>query len=525
MAESFTQWLGGKALRDLRRLWRDLAPAAWQGAGRPVHPDLPDGELPQIRRQVSECLRALGGEVSARSRAAHLGETYLGLTPIGRERFLRLLAAEFGTDPAAVDEAINDYLDAEEEDRLTAEARLRAALRSSRVRLLTQFNALPSGVKFLVDLRRDLLAMRPWDRELRALDQDLMDILRSWFDVGFLELRRISWNSPASLLQKLIAYEAVHEIESWDDLRNRLESDRRCYAYFHPSMPEEPLIFVEVALLDRLAGNIQALLDENAPEQDPDEATTAIFYSISNTQAGLRGISFGSFLIKRVVDDLSRQFPRLKHFATLSPIPGFRRWLREQPLLPPEGCLQPNEVKALEELQRSAVPSPKEEEAQRRAGGTAPRETGPHGTEPHAAGPRETDSREAASREAASREAAPREAGLLEAVLDHPAWVYQPRVAEALQPILMRLCARYLLQAKRGNQPLDPVARFHLGNGASIERLNYLADTSSNGLKQSAGIMVNYAYRSDQIEESHEAYRRTGAISASAAIERLARKG
>ena len=510
MAESFTQWLGGKALRDLRRLWRDLAPAAWQGAARPVHPDLPDGELPQIRRQVSECLRALGGEVSARSRAAHLGETYLGLTPIGRERFLRLLAAEFGTDPAAVDEAINNYLGAGGEERLPAEARLRAALRSPRVRLLTQFNALPSGVKFLVDLRRDLLAMRPWDRELRALDQDLMDILRSWFDVGFLDLRRISWNSPAALLQKLIAYEAVHEIESWDDLRNRLESDRRCYAYFHPSMPEEPLIFVEVALLDRLAGNIQALLDENAPEQDPDEATTAIFYSISNTQAGLRGISFGSFLIKRVVDDLSRQFPRLKHFATLSPIPGFRRWLRDQPMLPPEGCLLPGEVKALEELQRSAVPSPKEEETQRREEGAALRETGPH-----EAGPRETDSHEAASREAE----------LLEAVLDHPAWVYQPKLAEALQPILMRLCACYLLQAKRGNQPLDPVARFHLGNGASIERLNYLADTSSNGLKQSAGIMVNYSYRSDQIEENHEAYRRTGAIPASAAIERLARKG
>lgn len=499
MAENLPQWLGGKALRDLRRLWRGLAPAAWRGPEPLVHPDLPDGQLPQVRRQVTECLRAAGGEVSARTRAARLGETYLGLTPIGRERFLRLLAAEFGTDPAAVHEAINDYLGAEEEDRLAAESRLRTTLRSPRRRLLTQFNALPSGVKFLVDLRRDLLALKPWDRELRALDQDLMDILRSWFDVGFLELRRISWDSPASLLQKLIAYEAVHEIESWDDLRNRLESDRRCYAYFHPSMPEEPLIFVEVALLDRLAGNIQALLDENAPEQDPEQCTAAIFYSISNTQAGLRGISFGSFLIKRVVDDLSRQFPRLKQFATLSPIPGFRRWLREQPLLPPEGCLRAAEVRALEELQQTAAA---------------------------AAGGRETE-REPARRlsQTLEEKGAAHGAAVLEGVLDYPAWIYQPKVAEQLQPILMRLCARYLLSAKRGNQPLDPVARFHLGNGATVEQLNYLADTSPKGLKQSAGIMVNYCYRSDEIEKNHEAYRRTGAISASATVERLARKG
>ncbi len=478
MVDAFARFLGGKPFRELRQLWRDLLPSSWLPSEREVHPDLPDGELPVVRGQIKECLEARGGEVSARLRAAKLGETYWSLSSVGRERFLKLLAGEFGLDQHALDQAINVYLQAGHEERLTAECGLRSALDSSRKRLLTQFNDLPSGIKFLVDLRNDLLTMAPLDGALRALDVDLVDLLRSWFDVGFLELRRISWDSPASLLEKLIAYEAVHEIESWDDLRNRLEMDRRCYAFFHPHMPAEPLIFVEVALVDRLAGNIQALLDEDAPVLDPQQANTAIFYSISNTQTGLRGISFGSFLIKQVVDDLTLAYPGLKRFATLSPLPGFCRWLREEQERQGESLLQPTESEALEEVAET-LPDP-------------------------------------------LLDVPPEE--LLGRLLARPDWVFQSQLASVLQAPLMRLCARYLLEAKRGNQPLDPVARFHLGNGASVEQLNWMADTSPGGLKQSAGIMVNYRYRSDEIESNHERFRTSGSIVAAPQVDRLARK-
>ena len=193
--------------------------------------------------------------------------------------------------------------------------------------LLRQFNALPEGVKFLVDRRAELLGIAGQDAALRGLADDLRDLLANWFDIGFLELRRITWESPAALLEKLIAYEAVHEIRGWTDLKNRLEADRRCFAFFHPRMPDEPLIFVEVALVSGIAGNIHALLDEEAPIGNPQTADAAIFYSISNCQKGLVGISFGDFLIKRVADALTAELPRLKTFATLSPLPGFRAWL------------------------------------------------------------------------------------------------------------------------------------------------------------------------------------------------------
>ena len=206
-------------------------------------------------------------------------------------------------------------------------AALRIALEPPRLKLLTQFTSIPDGRKFLVDLRGFLLKARGTDKLLTALDADLRGLLGAWFDIGFLELQRIDWNSPAALLEKLVDYEAVHAIRSWRDLKNRLESDRRCYAFFHPRMPGEPLIFVEVALVKGLAGSVQDLLDEKAPVLDPAKADTAIFYSISNCQAGLTGISFGNFLIKRVVEELSAEFRNLKTFATLSPIPGFRRWL------------------------------------------------------------------------------------------------------------------------------------------------------------------------------------------------------
>jgi len=414
---------------------------------QPMTPKL----LVQLRRQLQECAAGTGGEVAARGRAAKLGETYLGLDDAGRHEFLRRIALDFGPEPAKVAAAHQAYQAAAgTPGQWDAEADLRAALRSSRIRILTQFNALPQGVKFLVDLRADLLRFLDKDEELAVLDRELESRLTAWFDVGFLELSRITWHSPASLLEKLIQYEAVHEIRSWSDLRNRLGSDRRLYAFFHPRMPAEPLIFVEVALTKELSGNIQALLDEHAPVLETERADTAIFYSISNTQAGLRGVTFGNFLLKRVIDDLKRDFPQLKTFATLSPLPQLAAWLKRTP-------------EALDGL------------------------------------------------------------GLTLAQLQSGDWAQDKALARRLRDPLEELAARYLYTVRQNGRPFDPVARFHLGNGARIERINFLADTSTKGFRQSCGLMVNYLYDPDEIEQNVEAFVGEDRIAATAAIRRLAR--
>ncbi|WP_270939190.1 malonyl-CoA decarboxylase domain-containing protein, partial [Falsiroseomonas oryzae] len=305
-----------RALRRVTALWRDMAGGVAEE----------DGVLEQMRA----CLDARGGEVSARSRAAGLAQAYLVADQAGRDEFLRALAS-FDSDHEAVRAAWDKVAAATGvAERAAAKARLRRALEPPRMRLLTQFTAIPDGVKLVVDMRADLLARMQDAPLLQALEGDLKTLLAAWFDVGFLELRRIDWSSPASLLEKLVQYEAVHRIRTWRDLKNRLDSDRRCYAFFHPRMPEEPLIFVEVALVKGMADNVQRLLDEKAPVLDPKACDTAIFYSINNCQRGLDGISFGNFLIKRVVALLSDEFRNLKSFATLSPIPGFRRWLEER---------------------------------------------------------------------------------------------------------------------------------------------------------------------------------------------------
>ena len=410
-------------------------------------------KLGEWRRQLAECAEAKGGEVSARNRAALLAQTYLDLDDEGRHAFLRLIALEFGPDPARVAKAHASYQSAVGTPaQWDAETALRGAMRSSRIRILTQFNAIPQGVKFLVDLRADLLRYLEEDSELAALDRELEARLTAWFDVGFLELQRLTWNSPAALLEKLIQYEAVHEIRSWTDLKNRLDSDRRLYAFFHPRMPQEPLIFVEVALVDELAGSVQVLLDEKAPVFDVRRADTAIFYSISNTQAGLRGVSFGNFLLKRVIDDLRRDFPRLKTFATLSPLPALADWVRKHP-------------------------------------------------------------------EALCA------CGLDCAALTEGTWTQNAKQVRQLRQPLLQLGARYLVEAKskKGAQPFDPVSRFHLGNGARIERLNFLADTSPKGFKQSFGLMVNYLYDLDDLEANVEAFASAGKIASTAEIRRLAR--
>jgi len=458
-----------RTLTNLATAWRDIAQSAARTVGLSKAPATTKPE--SLKRLMRDCLEARGGEVSARMRAAALGRTYLEQDAEGRRRFLTVLAQEFAVSPEAVDEAVAGYRGAvTDAERLKAESKLRRALQPPRLRLLTQFNGLPEGVKFLVDLRADLLALRSDDPYLLGLDNDLRDLLLSWFDTGFLDLRAIDWDSPASLLEKLVAYEAVHQITSWQDLRNRLDSDRRCYALFHPRMPEEPLAFVEVALVQGMAASIQALLDEKAPKMDPQQADAAIFYSISNTQKGLKQISFGDYLIKRVVQTLSREFPKIRTFATLSPIPGFRRWLEAQPEAEISPAFAPENL--------AELPTLSKERGLKRT---------------------------------------------LEEMLAGSAWSEDPALAAALQRPLMGLAARYLVSKRSDGQPLDSVARFHLRNGARLERLNWLGDASANGMAQSCGLMVNYRYVVDEIEANHEAYMKDGRIALGADMRSLLR--
>ena len=445
-----------RAIRRITTVWRDMASG-------PV--DEP------IAAQMRACLDARGGEVSARNRAVKLAETYQQLDDAGRKDFLRTLAS-FDSDADAVARAYAEVQAAADPAELAvAKADLRRALEPPRLKLLTQFATMRDGCKFLVDLRESLLRLRKDDRLLAALEADLRGLLAAWFNIGFLEMQRIDWNSPAALLEKLVDYEAVHAIRSWRDIKNRLDSDRRCYAFFHPRMPGEPLIFVEVALVKGLGGSVQSLLDEKAPVLDSHEADTAIFYSISNCQRGLAGISFGNFLIKRVVEELSAEFRNLKAFATLSPIPGFRLWLDEKLAADEPGLLSDEESASL----GSAMPAPSGEQS-------------------------------------------------LAAILAKRGWWREVGLRKTAEPVLVRLCARYLLMESNGNKRArDPVAHFHLSNGARVERINMLGDTSEKGAKESATLMVNYLYDPAKIEDWHEDYAGEGKRNASTTVRRLAR--
>jgi len=457
-----------RTLANLAVAWRDVAAGAARSVGISM-PEASDTDARTLRRLMRECLEARGGEVSARARAAELGRRYLNLNDSGRRTFFHILAHDFASDRERIERAIASVQAAEDDShRLSAEAQLRRALVPPRVKLLTQFNALPEGVKFLVDLRAEVLSVAAEDPYLRELERDLSDLLTSWFDVGFLDLQRITWHSPAALLEKLIAYEAVHEIRDWGDLRNRLDSDRRCFALFHPRMPEEPLAFVEVALTQEMAGSVQRLLDETAPQDDPASAKTAIFYSISNTQKGLRGISFGEYLIKQVVGHLSGELPQIETYATLSPVPGFRVWLDRAPAGLLEAMLEDDERKGLVKL---------------------------------------------------SGQQSPRAA--LQVLLARPDWPEDDAVVGVLEAPLKRLAARYFLERRENGTPLDAVARFHLKNGARLERINWLGDVSPKGLRQSAGIMVNYRYVLDEIEANHEAYMQERRVALGSEVQRL----
>jgi malonyl-CoA decarboxylase len=467
----FFEGVFDRTLTNLRSAWREIAGSARGALTGTPRPDLSADDASRLHQQMLRCLDGRGGGVTARARAADLGRTYLSLEPLGRERFLQLLAREFDVDHDEIKQRCEALIEATElSERTAGERALRAALEPPRITLLRQFNALPDGVKFLVDRRAELLDLGVRDPLLKGLEDDLKRLLANWFDIGFLELQRITWESPAALLEKLMIYEAVHEIRGWTDLKNRLDADRRCFAFFHPRMPDEPLIFVEVALVSGMAGDVHALLDEAAPIGDPHTADAAIFYSISNCQRGLAGISFGDFLIKRVADALAIELPRLKIFATLSPLPGFVSWLERQTQAEPADLLLPAE--------RIAI---------------------------------------AAFGEGQS------ENNLL-ALLKQEDWHKDQHITEVLHEPLMRLCARYLLRERTpSGRALDPVAHFHLSNGARVERLNWLGDVSAKGLQQSAGIMVNYLYRLGDIEANHEAYRGEGRVAASSPLRNLAR--
>ncbi|MGE4660292.1 MAG: malonyl-CoA decarboxylase family protein, partial [Arenicellales bacterium] len=348
--------------------------------------------------------------------------------------------------------------------RLDAEAELRRMLKSPRVRLLTQFNDLPEGVKFLANMRAQLLKIRKDDPRLSAFDREFKDLLASWFDVGFLKLRRIAWDAPAAPLETLAEHEAVHAIRSWQDIKHRLAApDRRCFAFIHPQMPNDPLIFVWVALTDGISERIDDVLRIDHGELNPDKADTAVFYSISATQPGLDGVGFGSFLIKRVVDRLSRDHKQLKHFVTLSPLPGFQRWLNEQ-RKSASSDQHPRVQKGLQAL---------------------------------------TD------------------AGALDRMFVDRSWLRDEAALAKARQALTVLAAHYLVREKRGDDTRDRVANFHLSNGASIERINFPADVSRRGQEHSAGLMVNYRYRLKDIESNHESYHDQGDVAYSRAISTL----
>ncbi|NBW51739.1 MAG: malonyl-CoA decarboxylase [Betaproteobacteria bacterium] len=452
------------------------APAAKRAAARSTRERLQatlgqgdEALSPRVLRRILQELQAViderVSEVEGGRRAAALMAWYAGATPDRRLDLWLLMSEMFVADPVKAQAAQAKFAAAlGTPDEAAAEVHYRRATVSPRRRLLQRFSADATGIRFLVNLRAEMQSAVQSDKRLQALDVEMEYMFSTWFDVGFLELRRISWDSPASLVEKLIKYEAVHDIKSWADVKNRLDSDRRCYGFFHPRLPDEPLIFVEVALVDALTDCITPLLDESADAADLNAATTAIFYSISNTQDGLRGVSFGDSLIKRVVETLKAEFPQLKTFATLSPIPGFRSWLQKNAT----AQLEQLDDKAREELGRAS------------------------GFEPVTA------------------------AHFL-AAAESPLSL---KPGSPVQHMLMRCAAQYLGRETVHGKPLDPVARFHLGNGARVERLNWAGDPSPKGIKQSYGLMVNYLYDLKRLDKHREGLA-SGRIPVASAVSNL----
>jgi malonyl-CoA decarboxylase len=397
---------------------------------------------------ISACHKLLTerGELSITRLADEILNSYKALDQAGREHFFKRLGKEFSPDPETVGRAGDAYRQDPSPENL---ARLQRAVEPPRRELFRRLNVAPGGTRVLVEMRGQVLRSTGANGGRGNIAADLKHLLTSWFNRGFLVLQRIDWRTSATILEKLIQYEAVHQIQGFPDLRRRLAIDRRCYAFFHPALPDEPIIFVEAALTQGMSDNVLPLLDPESREVPPESADCAIFYSITNCQEGLRGVPMGSFLIKQVVEALGHEFPRIRRFATLSPVPGFREWLRENgPNLPASALVK----------------------------------------------------------------------------LDDPHWPENAKVQDELKDCMVQFCAYYLLRAKKGKEPLDPVARFHLRNGARLERINWMGDMSKAGLERSAGLAVNYLYRLADLERNHELYTRDNRVAASRDIEQLAKQ-
>ncbi len=462
-----------RLLQGVRR-WRDTSTS---GQAISVKPDLTDGDLKRLRVLLDETIATKGGEVAARRRAKSIGLTYATLNNKGRRRFFELLAGEYGHDDDGVDRAIDAVRQASDsETRRRAESALRTALRPRREHLLRRLAGIDGGLPFMVEMREHLIAHRRSSSLLTELDEEFRRVLERWFDVSLLRLEQLTWDTPASFLEKLIEYEAVHAIESWDDLRRRLGPNRRCYAFVHPGMPDDPLIFVEVALTRGMADSVTPFLTAATTDLDgmeqpataEDDADTAIFYSISNCHRGLAGVSLGDFLIKSVVEDLSGEVANIKNFATLSPLPGFRSWLSTQ-LASGDRVLEGGESEHL-------APG---------APGTA-----------HS---------------------------LLADLVDGPLPAANHSLLQAAKLPLLRLAARYVLNERHAARAtaLDPVTHFHLSNGARADRLNWLANPTDTGWERGLGIMINYRYELRSIEQNHDRYVNEKTISSSDDLRKL----
>ncbi|HWK96488.1 MAG TPA: malonyl-CoA decarboxylase [Pseudolabrys sp.] len=405
--------------------------------------------------ELCEDLLSGRGEASGVARARDILSRYSELTIGPRIAFFEALATRFGVQPEKVSEAIAAWK-ANPNDETAA--KLHVASEPRRQELFRRLNLAPGGTAALVRMREHLIDVLPNRPDLQPVDEDFVHLFTSWFNRGFLVLRHIDWSTPANILEKIIRYEAVHEISDWDDLRRRIDpQDRRCYAFFHPAMVDDPLIFVEVALTRDIPEAIAPIL---APEREPvetDKARTAVFYSISNCQRGLAGVSFGNFLIKQVVEEVCRELPKLTTLVTLSPAPTFAKWLKRE---------------------RAQDTSPAINDADKQ----------------------------------------------VLTALDEPGWWRDADKASQLREPMLRAAAYYYLRAKtpRG-LPVDPVARFHLGNGARLERIDWLADLSDKGIAQSYGLMVNYLYDVEHIEKNHEAFAEQRTVVASSSVQRYVR--
>lgn len=397
---------------------------------------------------LCEALLGLKGEASSVALAEEILAAYNHFNNEEKKEFFKFLETNLSPDTHKVSRAIASFQERPSQQAIQA---LHAASESRRLELFRALNMATDGTRALITMREDIADAVDDTPGLHAVDNDLLHLFRSWFNRGFLDIKRIDWETPAVVLEKLIEYESVHEIEGWDDLRRRLEMDRRCYGFFHPVMPYEPLIFVEVALTNNISTNVAELIKEDVNDDKEASYNTAIFYSINNCLDGLRGVSFGNLLIKQVVEKLQREIPGLKTFSTLSPIPRFSTWLKK-------------ELDNLEFLDK-------------------------------------------------------KEKNQVSAVLNFPT----PEILEdaELERIMTRICSYYLVNEKSREKPACPVARFHLGNGAILGKINWRADISENGLMQSAGMMVNYIYDKTRLAKNHEAYEQNNTVVFSSEVKQL----